>query len=77
MTSVVVWFQKLETLENMMVRCCGALFLAWTFIYLYATSFRYDEDRSNLFVASIVVCNVANLSLFYDNDLLKLQVLLT
>ncbi|WAR03090.1 hypothetical protein MAR_009648 [Mya arenaria] len=66
----VIPLKKLDVLEGMMVRCCGVLLLSWAFISLYATSFRYDDDRSNFFVSAMISCGLMlaslNIAYFWD-----------
>jgi len=47
--------QKLDPLDTLVMRLCGALFLGNSFTALSATSFRYDEDRSYYLQSAMVV----------------------
>ena len=47
--------QKLSPMEVFGMRNIGAMFFGWSFTAWYATSFRYDEDRSAFFLSEILV----------------------
>lgn len=62
--------KKLEMQETLVMRLTGALLFGGSFTALYASSFRYDEDRSFLFQSHIAVIGFAfvslNLAYFVD-----------
>lgn len=61
--SWVIPFKKLDQIESFMMRATGAMFFGWSFMAWYATSFRFDDDKSAFFLSEVLACVMMFISL--------------